>query len=115
MDVPIFDKNDVAGVPSQRLFQANKLFEGILDQTLGEQVRADGALAADLWSALSHVVWHGPDGQTVHYSFRKAAEVVAWVREDGDDLAWYCISEPAVVAPWISEALAAKGWSWSLR
>jgi len=100
-------------VPSRRIHQASKLFEFTLDQTLGERVRADGALAVDLWSALSGVTWCGPNGETVSYSFRRAAKIVAWVREDGDDMVWYCSSEPAVIAPWIDEAMAAKGWHWS--
>tara|TARA_R110000868_G_C10862427_1_gene761598 strand:+ start:865 stop:1098 length:234 start_codon:yes stop_codon:yes gene_type:complete len=75
----------------------------------------DGACAVDLWSALAGIVWSGPDGETVSYSFRSAASAVAWVREDGDDIAWYCSGPPAVVAPWIATAMADKRWHWSLR
>ena len=83
--------------------------------TLGDRVRMDGACAVDLWSALAGIIWHSPDGEAVSYSFRSAARVTTWVREDGDDMEWYCSGPPAVVATWITSAMADKGWSWSLR
>jgi hypothetical protein len=46
-------------------------------------------------------------------SFRRVGELVAWVREDGDGVDWYCSGEPAVVADLISDALAEAGWSWT--
>lgn len=52
-------------------------------------------------------------GPVVSYSFREAATLVAWVREEGDYILWYCSGPPGVVAPWIGEAMAVEGWSWT--
>lgn len=45
-------------------------------------MRADGACGVDLWSALANVRWHASHGAVVSYSFREAATLVAWVREE---------------------------------
>jgi hypothetical protein len=55
-------RKDVTGVPSARTGRARKAFEAQLDAALGERIRADGACACVLWSALTNVVWHGPTG-----------------------------------------------------
>jgi hypothetical protein len=110
---PFFDKSDFAGVPSQRSTRPIKEFEAAIDRAVGEQVRADGACGVDLWSALANVRWHASNGAVVSYSFREAATLVAWVREEGDYILWYCSGPPGVVAPWIGEAMAVEGWSWT--
>lgn len=105
-------RSDLEGVPSTRVHHPYKAFETVVDRVLGDRVRADGARGVDLWCALANVEWRGPDGHTISYSFRRAGELVAWVREDGDGMDWYCSGDPAVVADWISDALAEAGWSW---
>lgn len=110
---PFFDKSDFAGVPSQRSKRPIKEFEAAIDRAVGELVRADGACGVDLWSALANVRWHASNGAVVSYSFREAATLVAWVREEGDTILWYCSGPPGVVAPWIGEAMAVEGWSWT--
>ena len=109
---PFFSRNDFQGQPSSRVYRPYKAFEIILDRVLGERVRADGACAVDLWCALANIRWSGPDGMDVSYGFRRAGEVVSWVREEGDYLTWYCSGEPGHVATWIDRALAVAGWSW---
>jgi hypothetical protein len=84
----------------------------MLDRTIGEKIRSDREHAISLWSALTNVHWHGPEGETVSYSFRRAGDVVSWIREEGDYMEWYCSGPPGVVADWISKALAAEDWSW---
>lgn len=106
------ERKDVAGVPSARTGRARKVFEAQLDAALGESVRADGSCALDLWSALTNVVWHGPTGEVVRYSSREAGEVVAWVREEGDTINWFCGDPSGQVANWISDAMAGSGWKW---
>jgi hypothetical protein len=110
---PFFDKSDFAGVPSQRSKRPIKEFEAAIDRAVGDLVRADGACGVDLWSALANVRWHASNGAVVSYSFREAATLVAWVREEGDYILWYCSGPPGVVAPWIGEAMAVEGWSWT--
>ena len=109
---PFFSRTDFQGQPSSRAYRPSKAFEAVLDRLLGEQVRADGACGVDLWCALTNTRWFGPDGVEVSYGFRRAGHAVAWVREEGDDLTWYCSGEPGQVAQWIEEVLAGAGWSW---
>ena len=111
---PFFDKTDFAGLPSQRLLRPRKNFEATIDRAVGEQVRADGACGVELWSALAGIYWHSANGAVVSYTSRQAAELVAWVREEGDALLWYCSGPIGDVASWISAAMATEGWTWSL-
>lgn len=106
------DREESSGAPSIRGRRFHKLFEQTVDRLLGERIRADGALAIDMWSALANVDWRGPNDAVVRYSFRAAGDMVAWIREDGSYMDWYCSGPIGVVSPWISEALAVEGWSW---
>ena len=108
------ERKDVAGVSSARTGRARKVFEAQLDAALGERIRADGACACDLWSALAGVEWHGPAGEVVRYSFREAGGVVAWVREEGDYIDWFCGDLSGQVSDWISNAMVGSGWKWVL-
>lgn len=110
---PFFNRSDFAGIPSQRTSRPIKEFEAALDRAVGESVRADGARGVELWSALTNIRWHGSKGAVVSYSFRQAASLVSWVREESDDILWYCSGPPGEVAPWIGEAMAAEGWGWT--
>ncbi len=91
---PFFSREDFEGVPSSLTHRPRKQFEAAVDRAVGDRVRFDGACGADLWSALTNVDWHGPDGQIVSYSFRTAGDLVAWVREEGDYIEWFCGDEP---------------------
>lgn len=106
------DRDQLTGKPSSRPFRHRKLFELTVDRLLGDRIRADGAAAVDLWSALANIEWIAPDGSIVSYTFRMAGEKVAWIREEGDYLDWYCSGTSGSVAPWIEGALAAEGWTW---
>ena len=44
-------KDDLRGVASSRVRRPYKLFETLLDDALGDRVRADGACGVDLWCA----------------------------------------------------------------
>ena len=112
--MPFNQSHDLRGVPSSRAYRPYKAFEITLDRVVGEKVRADGACAVDLWCALANIEWHGPEQVRVAYSSRKAGDVVAWVREDGDYLTWYCSGEPGVVSDWIGQSLNKAGWSWRI-
>lgn len=98
------------GVPSSRVGRWRKQFELTVDRVLGERIRADGANALALWSALANVEWHRPVGACVSYSLRSAGDLVAWVREEGDYSDWFCAEPVAVVARWIEEELGREGW-----
>lgn len=111
---PFFSREDFKGVPSSLVNRPRKQFEAAVDRTVGDRVRSEGACGADLWSALTNVEWQGPDGQIIFYSFRTAGDLVAWVREEGDYVEWFCGDDPGVVASWIGDALAAEGWSYAL-
>jgi hypothetical protein len=111
---PFFSRADFEGVPSSQVYRPRKLFEAAVDRAVGDRVRSDGTCGVDLWSALADVEWHGADGEIVSYSFRSAGELVAWVREEGDYIEWFCGDAPGVVATWIGDALEVEGWSYVL-
>ncbi|WP_200922251.1 hypothetical protein [Sphingomonas sp. Leaf23] len=104
-------KDDLRGVASSRVRRPYKLFEALLDDALGDRVRADGACGVDLWCAIAGVTWQGPGGQEVRYSFRQAGDVVAWIREEADGFDWYCSGESGNVADWIARILRQSGWA----
>lgn len=100
------------GKASERHFRHRKLFELTVDRLLGDRIRADEAAAIDMWSATVNIEWISPDGGKVSYTFRSAGAMVAWIREEGDYLDWYCSGSPAQVASWIEETLMPEGWTW---
>jgi hypothetical protein len=110
---PYYSKEDFAGIASNRSLRPYKVFEAELDRVLGPRIRADGACAVDLWSALTNIRWSGPNGIAVTYSSRQASQVVSWVREDKDSVIWYNSGPPSTVAPWIAGTMAEAGWLWS--
>lgn len=100
------------GVASSRAFQHRKSFEYAVDRAIGPRVRADGSAGVDLWCALANIEWADASGNVASFSLRTAGEFVAWIREEGGYLDWYCSGTPEQVAPWIEEALGAEGWFW---
>lgn len=106
------DRDRLKDVPSSRVFRHRKMLELTVDRLLGDQIRADGAAAIDLWCALANNEWIAPDGGIVRYTLRAAGGMVAWIREEGDYIDWYCSGESGRVAPWIETALAKEGWTW---
>lgn len=87
-----------------------KEFEATIDHVIGEKLKADGACGVELWSALVGIHWRAANGAVAPYTLRQATELVAWVREEGDSLRWYCSGPTGDVAPWIiSVAMAAEG------
>lgn len=106
------ERKDLEGVPSSRAARCTKQFELTVDRVLGDRIRADGAAAVDMWSSLANIEWTGPEGGKVNYSFREAGDLVAWVREEGGYIDWYCSGPVGVVSAWIEEGLAKEGWSW---
>ena len=105
--------NDWKGVESTRQCKSHKAFELTLERLLGERIQTDGACGVEMWSALANVDWHAPDGDIISCSFREAGDLVAWLREEGDYMDWYCSGDVGVVAPWIGDGLAVEGWSWT--
>lgn len=103
------------GVPSSRAFQHRKAFEYAVDHAIGPRVRADGAAAVDLWCALANVEWIDTNGHVASFGLRAAGEFVAWVREEGDYLDWYCSGEPGKVPQWLEKALEQEGWHWRIK
>jgi hypothetical protein len=70
LPMPFFEKDDFWGVASNRVRRTYNLFEPILDDILGEGVRADAPAGAICGCAIAGVAWRGPDGQEVSYSSR---------------------------------------------
>jgi len=88
-------------------------FDDDVRAAIGTRLRASEEDAAQFWSALANQGWvhdSAPD-QEVSYSFRAAGGFIAQIRGSGNYIDWYCSGPTETVAPWISEALGAKGWS----
>lgn len=114
-DQAVTDSADLQRLPSTRRHRGQKLFALTLDRALGPRVHQDGIAAVELWSALTGADWQGPDGSVVSYSLRSAGELVAWIREEGDYLDWYCCG-PIVCWPTGSTRLLhKKGGQYALR
>lgn len=86
-------------------------FERDVNEAIGDRVRASDEDARALWSALANVDWKHESGDEAGYSFRAAGDLIAALRKSGDYMDWYCCGEYAQVAEWISEAMAARGWT----
>lgn len=86
-------------------------FHRDLDAAVGARVRASDMDADLLWGSLANVKWMCPDG-VVTDTFRGWAAVVAEICGANNPMANYCAAPSGVVAPWISEAMAEKGWRW---
>lgn len=87
-------------------------FDDDVRAVLGSQIRANDEAATEFWSSLANVGWfhESQPEQEVSYSFRAAGGLIAEIRGEGDYIDWYCSGPYAVVASWIAEAMASKGW-----
>lgn len=97
---------------SSRCFRDRKRFELTVDRVLGDRIRSDSSAAQAMWSALANIEWSHYDGAEASYGLREAGTMVAWIREEGDYLDWYCSGPTDTVAPWIDDALQREGWAW---
>lgn len=97
---------------SSRCFQDRKRFELTVDRVLGDRIRSDSSAAQAMWSSLANIEWAHYDGAEASYGLREAGAMVAWIREEGDYLDWYCSGPTDIVAPWIDDALHIEGWAW---
>jgi hypothetical protein len=87
-------------------------FDRDVERLLGRRIRASREEAIEFWSALANVGWfhESQPEQEVSYSFRAAGGLIAQIRAEGDYLDWYMSGPDGVVAPWIREVMATKGW-----
>lgn len=98
------------GVMGGRALDLMDLFEVTVELAFGDLVRADKAVAVELWCALANVSWHheSAPGGLLH-SFRGAGDLVAALRGDGDYMDWYCSGRDGVVTSRIADGLF--GWT----
>lgn len=88
--------------------------EVLLRELFEARVRESDDFAAALWGSLANVVWHKGDLE-VGYSFRAAGDVVACLRGEGSYMDWYCSAPDGVVSDEVADALAKRGWTYSLH
>jgi hypothetical protein len=88
-------------------------FDDDVREVLGQKLRASDEAAAEFWSSLANVGWfhESAPSEEVGYTFRAAGGLIAQIRADGGYLDWYCSGPYAVIATWIAELMATKGWS----
>jgi hypothetical protein len=87
-------------------------FDDDVRAVLGSQIRANDEAATEFWSSLANVGWfhESQPEQEVGYSFRAAGGLIAEIRAEGSYIDWYCSGPYAVVASWIADLMATKGW-----
>lgn len=88
-------------------------FDDDVRAAIGGRLRASDEDAIAFWSALANQGWvhYTAPAQEVSYSFRAAGGLIAEIRGEGDYMDWYCSGPTETVAPWIRDALGAKGWT----
>lgn len=100
------------GVMGGRSLDLMDLFEATVEVAFGDLVRADKAVAVELWCALANVSWRhesAPGG--LLYTFRGAGDLVAALRGDGDYIDWYCCGREGTVSKRVAFGLAGEGWT----
>ena len=100
----------MGGIKEGRRLNEGDAFEMAVERALGERLRGDNALCADLWGSLANVDWHHRDGHTASYSFRAAGDLVAAVKGAGNYMDWYCSASIGFARRVIAEAMAPEGW-----
>lgn len=98
------------GISGGRPLDPSDPFEAALNAVLGGRISESEAFAAEAWSAITNVRWFKADGYIALLSFRRAGDVIAAIRGEGDYLDWYCSGPSGVVSDEIRAALANHGW-----
>lgn len=101
----------LGGIVGGREPNCADLFEAALTRALGEQMRSDDTLCAEVWSALANVDWTHKSGDTAAYSFRAAGDLIAAIIGRGDYMDWYCSGPLATVSERVAKSMAGEGWS----
>jgi hypothetical protein len=117
----------LGGVLGGRPIDEDDQFEILLERLFGDRIRSDDLFpstfwgesahlkfANQIWSALTNVEWHHTNGDVANFSFRRAGDLIAAIRREGDYLDWYCNSDISQVSEEIAQALAAEGWTYTL-
>lgn len=103
----------MGGIPGGRPVNNEDLFELTVAEALGDSMKVNDNLCAEIWSAIANVQWRHVNGDTASYSFRAAGDLIAAIIERGDYIDWYCSGPYATVSDRVGAALAARGWSHS--
>ena len=104
------DYGGMGGLTERREIDEADAFEMAVARCLGDAMKSDPTLCAEMWSALANMDWVHENGDTAAYTFRAAGDLIAAVIGKGDYLDWYCSGEYAQVSQRVEDALAKEGW-----
>ncbi len=91
---------------------SDRSFEDDL-QALAARLRADDAFADELYCALCNADWRHDDGRTWHGSWRYSAQLVAALRDQGEEyyeFYWSPTRAEGSISGRVAAALAELGW-----
>ena len=108
---PMATFGGIVGVPDGRDLDTGNLFDVAVNRCLGDAIRADDAVAREMWFALANVGWQHTNGDTASHSLRTAGDLVAAIRGKGNYMDLYCCGQDGVVSVRIADAMAKEGWT----
>lgn len=89
---------------------AKKVFEADLKELFLSQIQKEDEFCERLYGTLTNTEIYHPTLGVIHYSFREAGGLIAFLKEEGDYLCWYCSAPKGTIDPEIADQLKTKKW-----
>lgn len=86
------------------------LFEEMVAQSFGDQMKADRELCTEIWCALANQAWKKQPDDFAAYSWRSAGDLIAAIRGEGMYLDFYGSGPAETVSDRVRDAFGERGW-----